>query len=147
MLELSQLIMFTVFVYLFICSLFNDLFSENKYSLYSVEWKGDKWMMNLKGLARNRPWPVFFWYYPSFRLEGLRKPTKTLVGIADLRPEIWTHGLPYAKQEWTNAYCKSQNFNISYSCFKFHWLGPFILFSIKVSTASFVFETVMMVFQ
>jgi hypothetical protein len=57
---------------LWICSLFNDAFS----TAYSVEWKGDKCMMDLKGFIRKRSWPDSRHY--TSHLEGLRKTTKNL---------------------------------------------------------------------
>jgi hypothetical protein len=82
-----------LFIYLFVLNLatFSQLLK-----LYSVEWKGDKWMMNWKGRARKRSWPNPR-YCPDIQLEGLRNTTKTSVGIVGLRAEIWTLDLPNTK--------------------------------------------------
>jgi hypothetical protein len=51
--------------------------------LYSVEWKGDKWMMNWIGFERSgRPIPAFAW-------RDWGKPWKTSVRKVGLRAEIW----------------------------------------------------------
>jgi hypothetical protein len=39
-------------------------------------------------------------YYPSIRLEGLSKTTKTSPITADLWAKIWTQNLPNMKQEF-----------------------------------------------
>jgi hypothetical protein len=46
-----------MFIYLFIHTLINLAFQ--KLRLYSVEWKGDKWIVNWKGFGRERSWPNF----------------------------------------------------------------------------------------
>jgi hypothetical protein len=68
-------------------------------SLYSVERKSDKWMMTWQEFGTKRSWPNLC-YYPSFRLEGLRKPRKSSGSIAALRAEVWTRDLPNMKQEY-----------------------------------------------
>jgi hypothetical protein len=44
--------------------------------LYSVEWKGGKWMVNWKGFGRKWSFPNVR-YYPIIHLEGLRKTVKS----------------------------------------------------------------------
>jgi hypothetical protein len=40
---------------LYVCSLFNYAFQWLR--PYSVQWKGDRWVMNWKGCGRKRSWP------------------------------------------------------------------------------------------
>jgi hypothetical protein len=42
-----------------VCNLFKDAFSVTFIRLYSVEWKGDRWMMNWKGCGRKQSLPNF----------------------------------------------------------------------------------------
>jgi hypothetical protein len=45
--------------------------------LYSVEWMGNKWMMNWKGFWRKRSWPnskVLSWYSPGGTEENHEQP-------------------------------------------------------------------------
>jgi hypothetical protein len=64
--------------------------------LYSVEWRGNKWMMKWKGCGRKRPWPNFnlLFQHLSENSEENRKK----VGIAGLRDQVWTRDLPNKMQ-------------------------------------------------
>jgi hypothetical protein len=53
-------------------------------TLYSVEWKYDRWMIIWKGCGRKLSWPNYK-VLPGLLLEGLRKTTKSQVSIAGLR--------------------------------------------------------------
>jgi hypothetical protein len=70
-----------------------------KLRLYSVEWKGDRKMIDWKGRGRKRLWPPVLRYYNCICLEGLKKTMKNSVRIAGFRVEIWTRDLPNTKQE------------------------------------------------
>jgi hypothetical protein len=83
----SRVYLYYLFIYLLSVLYLTMLFPQAR--VYSVEWEHDKRMMNLKGLGRKRPWPNLR-YLPDIQLEGLRKTTKTSIGIAGLRAEIWT---------------------------------------------------------
>jgi hypothetical protein len=76
-------------IYLLICSLFNDAFSVSQD--YSVEWKGDIWMMSLKNVEGSGRGEAFAW-------KDRGKPRKISVSIAGLRSEIWTLDFPNMKQ-------------------------------------------------
>jgi hypothetical protein len=57
--------------------------------LYSVEWQGDKWMTNQKGLGKKRPWPnfkVLSRHMPG----GTDENHETSLRISGLRAETWT---------------------------------------------------------
>jgi hypothetical protein len=68
-----------------------------KLRLYSVEWKGDRKMIDWKGRGRKRLWPPVLRY--CICLEDLRKTMKNSVRIAVFRVKIWTRNLPNTKQE------------------------------------------------
>jgi hypothetical protein len=72
-----------------VCCSFNNAFSATETN--SVEWNGDKWMMNWKRCWR-RSWPNLR-YYPGICLEGLRKTTNNLSRDSrsqdrDLNPDL-----------------------------------------------------------
>jgi hypothetical protein len=69
---------------------FTTLFQLRR--LYSVEWKGDNWIMKLNGFGKKRSWPIFkVLYRHSSELE---KPRKTSVRTAGLQARIWTRDVP-----------------------------------------------------
>jgi hypothetical protein len=66
--------------------------------LYSVTWRGDKWMTNWK--RRGRKWcGLILTYYPSICLEVLRNIMETSIRIAGLWAEISTRNLLNTKQK------------------------------------------------
>jgi hypothetical protein len=82
-------------IYLCICSYLTMIIQQ--VIIYSVEWKGDKWMTKWKGCGRKRSW-LNLVYYPGSCLEIVRKTTCNFK-IPGLRAEIWSQVLPYTKQE------------------------------------------------
>jgi hypothetical protein len=74
----SERLCLNVFIY----DLFNDAFLV--IWVYSVEWRGDKWKMNLKGCGRKRSWPNLRCYFDIFS-GGLRKTTKPLIRMSGRR--------------------------------------------------------------
>jgi hypothetical protein len=84
-------LLYFLFIYLLFVIHLTTLFQ--KLRIYSVEWKR-KWLngRNLELIGRS----LILRYYPCICLEGLRKTTKSLVG---LRAEIWTRDLPNTRQE------------------------------------------------
>jgi hypothetical protein len=68
------------------------------FTLYSVEWKVDKWTMNWKVFGRKRSWPKLR-YYPSIRLQRPKKRLKISVMIAGVQAEIWTRDTPNTNQD------------------------------------------------
>jgi hypothetical protein len=53
----------------------------------------------LKRIWKEAVAALFLRYYPSICLEGLRKPRKTSVRIANLRADTWKRDIPNTKQE------------------------------------------------
>jgi hypothetical protein len=78
---------------LFVCSSLTTLFQW--LGLYSVEWRGDEWVMNWKGCGKKQSWHTFMWC-SSICLEGLSKTTTNL-RISGLRAKIWSRDLPNTK--------------------------------------------------
>jgi hypothetical protein len=68
----------------YIFSLFKDPFSVTQ--VCSVEWRGDKWMMNWKGFGRKLSWPNLRFCPRIWRDWG--KPRE--LRIAGFRAETWT---------------------------------------------------------
>jgi hypothetical protein len=64
--------------------------------VYTIEWKGDKWMINRKGFGRKQSRPNF---KVLSRLEGLSKTMRTSVRIFGLWVVIWSRLVPNTKQE------------------------------------------------
>jgi hypothetical protein len=67
---------------------------------HSVEWRGQKWIMNWEGCARKRSWPNFKLLLPPQNLpwgaEDIHEKSVTLSGLPT---EIRTRSLPNTKQK------------------------------------------------
>jgi hypothetical protein len=70
---------------------FNDAFQLLR--LYSVEWKGDVWMMSWKGAGGKRSWPNFKVLFQSLP-GGAEENRKDLSRLAGLRAEISIRDFP-----------------------------------------------------
>jgi hypothetical protein len=93
--------------HLFICPLFNNIFQYLR--LYSIEWRGNKWMMN--GKWRRRWWSQpNLRYCPGIYLEGLKKTQKTQSGLQVSRPRF---------EPGT-----SRIQSVNHSTMTFSWKGP-----------------------